>query len=219
LAWASAAKLLVACADLLRYDDRTNLLVHISGTATITGLHTPALFFCGGKEGTNGSVCDNIQKVASSVEGQPSTLINNPNADHGSWVYEGAKGVELSGLAACFRLRLMGDTSNRKQFYGDGCTFCNDTRVKVYQQPNDPMTRFQNAEQIVANSRPADIPPVTSAIGLGRGFADPIQWKAFESLSCLPKLLEDEPDHAQFARARLACATTPAMGAEPALVR
>ena len=27
----------------------------------------------------------------------------------------------------------MGDTANRKYFYGPGCTFCTDSRVKVEQ--------------------------------------------------------------------------------------
>jgi hypothetical protein len=35
-------------------------------------------------------------------------------------------------MAAWFRLFLMGDTAQRKRFFGDGCTFCTDSRVKVY---------------------------------------------------------------------------------------
>jgi hypothetical protein len=120
-------------------DPRFSAIATVSGTTTITSIHGPALFFCGGKEGTNGSVCDNIQKVASSITDQPSMLINNLNADHGSWVYEGGKGVDLSGLAAWFRLHLMGDTAHRKRFFGDGCTFCTDSRVKVYR--NSLMTQ------------------------------------------------------------------------------
>jgi hypothetical protein len=59
-------------------------------------------------------------------------LINNIGADHGSRVYEGAKGGDLSGLAAWFRLFLMSESAQRKRFFGDGCTFCTDRRVKVY---------------------------------------------------------------------------------------
>jgi hypothetical protein len=109
-------------------EPRYSAIATVSGTSTITGIHTPALFFCGGKE--NG-MCDNNQKVLDTITTQPGMLINNLNADHGSWVYEGAKGVDLSGLAAWFRLHLMGDTAQRKRFYGDGCTFCSDSRVKV----------------------------------------------------------------------------------------
>ena len=117
-------------------EPRYSAIATVSGTSTITGLHTPALFFCGGKE--NG-MCDNCQKVQSAITDQPSMLINNLNADHGSWVYEGAKGVDLSGLAAWFRLYLMGDTAQRKRFFGDSCTFCTDSRVKVFR--NSLMTQ------------------------------------------------------------------------------
>ncbi len=110
-------------------EPRYSAIATVSGTSTITGIHTPALFFCGGKE--NG-MCDNNKKVLDSITSQPAMLINNLNADHGSWVYEGAKGVDLFGLAAWFRLHLMGDTAQRKRFYGDGCTFCTDSRVKVF---------------------------------------------------------------------------------------
>ncbi len=80
-------------------------------------------------------MCDNNKKVLDSITSQPAMLINNLNADHGSWVYEGAKGVDLAGLAAWFRLHLMGDSAQRKRFFGDNCTFCTDSRVKVYRNP------------------------------------------------------------------------------------
>ncbi|MGE5788090.1 MAG: hypothetical protein ACM3ZE_26080, partial [Myxococcales bacterium] len=54
-------------------------------------------------------------------------------ADHGSWVYGGAKSPSLSAAAAWFRVHLMGDTANRKYFYGPSCTFCTDNRVKAEQ--------------------------------------------------------------------------------------
>jgi hypothetical protein len=110
-------------------DPRYSAIATISGTGTINGLHTPALFFCGGKEN---NVCDNTQKVVDGIKTQPAMMVNNINADHGSWAYEGAKGVDISGMAAWFRLHLMGDTAQRKRFFGDGCTFCTDSRVKVY---------------------------------------------------------------------------------------
>jgi hypothetical protein len=114
-------------------EPRYSAIATVSGTTTITGLHTPALFFCGGKEST---MCDSNMKVASVITTQPAMLINAINADHGSWVYEGAKGVALSGFAAWFRLYLMGDTAQKKRFFGDGCTFCTDSRAKVlYRSP------------------------------------------------------------------------------------
>jgi hypothetical protein len=35
--------------------------------------------------------------------------------------------------SSTFRLHLMGDTANRKYFYGPTCTFCTDDRVQVMQ--------------------------------------------------------------------------------------
>jgi hypothetical protein len=117
-------------------DPRYSAIATISGTSTITGLHEPALFFCGGQE--NG-VCDNTQKVVDGITTQPAMMINNLGSDHGHWAYEGASGVDLSGFAAWFRLHLMGDTAQRKRFFGDNCTFCTDSRVKVYR--NSLMTQ------------------------------------------------------------------------------
>jgi hypothetical protein len=117
-------------------DPRYSAIATISGTSTITGLHEPALFFCGGQE--NG-VCDNTQKVVDGITTQPAMMINNINSDHGHWAYEGASGVDLAGMAAWFRLFLMNDTAQRKRFFGASCTFCTDTRVKVYR--NSLMTQ------------------------------------------------------------------------------
>jgi hypothetical protein len=121
---------------MMAKDPRFTAISTVSGTSTITGLHGPALFFCGGQE--NG-VCDNTQKVVDGITTQPAMMINNLGSDHGHWAYEGAGGVDLSGFAAWFRLHLMGDTAQRKRFFGDGCTFCTDSRVKVYR--NSLMTQ------------------------------------------------------------------------------
>ena len=114
---------------MMAKDPRFTAISTVSGTSTITGLHGPALFFCGGQE--NG-VCDNTQKVVDGITTQPAMMINNLGSDHGHWAYEGASGVDLAGFAAWFRLHLMGDSAQRKRFFGDSCTFCTDSRVKVY---------------------------------------------------------------------------------------
>jgi hypothetical protein len=112
-------------------EPRYRALASICGTTTLKGVHTPFLFFCGGKDTVVG--CDNPRTAFLSVTDQPAILIDELNSDHGSWVYQGAKGVSLSMSAAWFRVHLMGDTANRKYFYGSNCTFCTDSRVKVEQ--------------------------------------------------------------------------------------
>jgi len=112
-------------------EPRYKALAAICGTRTLTGVHTPMLFFCGGKDTT--VKCDGVRDVFLTVKDQPAFFIDELNSDHGSWVYGGAKGVSLSMAAAWFRVHLMGDTANRKYFYGANCTFCTDSRVKVEQ--------------------------------------------------------------------------------------
>lgn len=112
-------------------EPRYKALATICGTRTLSGVHTPMLFFCGGKDET--VECDGVKETFSSVTDQPAFFINELNSDHGSWVYQGANGVSLSSTAAWFRAHLMGDTESRKFFYGAGCTFCNDNRVEVEQ--------------------------------------------------------------------------------------
>lgn len=113
-------------------DPRYKALATICGTSDpLKGVHTPMLFFCGGKDGT--VKCDGVKNTFLSVKDQPAFFINEVDADHGSWVYTGASGVALSVAAAWFRVYLMNDTANRKYFYGPNCTFCTDRRVKVEQ--------------------------------------------------------------------------------------
>ncbi len=38
----------------------------------------------------------------------------------------------MFGMMAWFRVHLMGDTANRKYFYGASCTLCTDTRVTPF---------------------------------------------------------------------------------------
>jgi len=112
-------------------EPRYKALAAICGTRTLSGVHTPMLFFCGGKDTVVN--CDGVRDVFLTVKDQPAFFINELNADHGSWVYQGAKGVSLSVAAAWFRVHLMGDSANRKYFYGPNCTFCSDSRVKAEQ--------------------------------------------------------------------------------------
>ncbi len=118
-------------------DTRFSAISTVSGTATISAIHAPALFFCGGQETNfNPPMCEGNLTVAKTITTQPSMLINAKDEDHGSWAYDGANGVAISGFAGWFRLHLMGDTAQRKRFYGKDCTFCTDNRVQVLHQNN-----------------------------------------------------------------------------------
>ncbi len=112
-------------------EPRYKALATICGTRELSGVHTPMLFFCGGKDTVVN--CTGIRNTFLSVTNQPAFFLNELNSDHGSWVYQGAGGVSLSSAVAWFRVHLMGDTENRKYFYGANCTFCNDNRVEVEQ--------------------------------------------------------------------------------------
>ena len=111
-------------------DPRIIAIGTVSGTSTITSLHGPALFICGGKDTVVS--CDSVAATYNTVKDQPAMLMNNLSADHGGWEYQnGAKGPDIFALTAWFRVHLMGDTANRKYFYGTSCTLCTDTRVTV----------------------------------------------------------------------------------------
>ncbi len=112
-------------------DPRYKALATVCGTRQLEGLHTPMLFFCGSQDDI--VECSGVYEVFSSVQDQPAFFLEQSNADHGSWVYDGPGGVSLSSAAAWFRAHLMGDSESRKFFYGPGCTFCSDNRVNAEQ--------------------------------------------------------------------------------------
>jgi hypothetical protein len=112
-------------------DPRYKALATICGTRALTGVHTPMLFYCGGKDTT--VKCSGVRDVFLTVKDQPAFFIDELASDHGWWVYQGAGGVSLSMAAAWFRVHLMNDTANRNYFYGSNCKFCTDSRVQVEQ--------------------------------------------------------------------------------------
>jgi len=119
-------------------DPRIIAIGTISGTSAITSLHGPALFICGGKDTT--VPCDGVLSTYNTVTDQPAMFMDNLAADHGGWEYQnGAKGPDIFALTAWFRVHLMGDTANRKYFFGSSCTLCTDSRVTV--QRNSLMTQ------------------------------------------------------------------------------
>jgi hypothetical protein len=112
-------------------EPRYKALATICGTRALSGVHTPMLFFCGGRDATVD--CSGVRETFLSVTDQPAFFLNELDSDHGSWVYQGANGVSLSSSAAWFRAHLMGDTESREYFYGSGCRFCTDNRVDAEQ--------------------------------------------------------------------------------------
>jgi len=112
-------------------DPRYKALATICGTRSLSGVHTPMLFYCGGKDTT--VKCSGVRDVFLTVKDQPAFFIDELASDHGWWVYQGASGVSLSMAAAWFRVHLMGDTANRNYFYGANCKFCTDSRVQAEQ--------------------------------------------------------------------------------------
>jgi hypothetical protein len=111
-------------------DPRISAIATVSGATTNAGIHEPALLFCGGKDTV--VPCSNVTSVYSSITDQPAMLIDNLASDHGGWLYQnGAKGPDIFGMTAWFRVQLMNDTANRKYFYGPTCTFCSDSRVTL----------------------------------------------------------------------------------------
>jgi len=111
-------------------DPRITASGNISGTSTISSLHGPALFVCGGKDTVVS--CTSVQATYATVKDQPAMFMDNLAADHGGWEYQnGAKGPDIFAMTAWFRVHLMDDTANRKYFFGPSCTLCSDSRVTV----------------------------------------------------------------------------------------
>lgn len=111
-------------------DPRISAISTVSGTRANAGFHQPALFFCGAKDTVVSR--DSVANVYKTITSQPAILVNNLAADHGGWLYQnGAKGPDIFGMTAWFRVHLMGYTANRRYFYGPSCAFCSDNRVTV----------------------------------------------------------------------------------------
>ena len=111
-------------------DPRITAISSVSGTSPLTGLHGPALLFCGGKDTV--VPCSGVMSTYASVTNEPAMFVDNLASDHGGWLYQsGAQGPDIFGMTAWFRVQLMNDTANRKYFYGTDCTLCTDSRVTV----------------------------------------------------------------------------------------
>jgi len=111
-------------------DPRISAISTVSGTTANPGIHGPALLFCGGMDTV--VPCSNVMTTYASITNEPAMFVDNLASDHGGWLYQnGAKGPDIFGMTAWFRVHLMNDTANRKMFYGTSCTLCTDSRVQV----------------------------------------------------------------------------------------
>lgn len=111
-------------------DPHITAVASVSGSTPSPGLHGPALLFCGGKDTV--VPCSSVMTTFSSITNQPAMMVDNLSSDHGSWLYQnGAKGVDIYGITAWMRVHLMGDTENKKLFYGASCTLCSLNSVQV----------------------------------------------------------------------------------------
>jgi hypothetical protein len=111
-------------------DPRISAIATVSGTAMNPGIHQPTLLFCGEKDTV--VKCPGVMDTYNSVKDYPAVFVDNLSADHGGWLYQnGAKGPDIFGMTAWFRVHLMNDTANRSYFYGQGCKLCTDSRVTI----------------------------------------------------------------------------------------
>lgn len=110
-------------------DPRITAISTFAGSSANAAIHQPVLLSCGGKDPTVS--CSGVEKNLDTITNYPAMLINNLQADHVNWSKQDAGGPAMSGFVAWFRVHLMGDTENRKYFYGPSCTFCSDNRVTV----------------------------------------------------------------------------------------
>lgn len=111
-------------------DPHITAVASVSGSTPNPGLHGPALLFCGGKDTV--VPCSSVMTTYTSITNQPAMLADNVSSDHGSWLYQsGTKGPDIFGITGWMRVQLMGDTENKKLFYGANCTFCSMNSVQV----------------------------------------------------------------------------------------
>ncbi len=110
-------------------DPRISAISTVSGSSANAGIHQPTLFFCGEKDPT--VPCSTVVTSYGTLTNVPGMLIDNLAVNHLTWASQGIAGPTISGLVAWFQVQLMGDTENRKRFYGPSCTFCTDNRVTV----------------------------------------------------------------------------------------
>lgn len=112
-------------------DPRITAIATICGAAANNALHGPALLLCGGQDTM--ATCSGMQSAFNGITNQPVMLANQLSATHGSWIGS-IKDPFMIAATSWMRLHLMGDTAQRKMFYGADCTLCKNTSVWKVQQ-------------------------------------------------------------------------------------
>ena len=130
-------------------EPRYKALAAITGTRALTGVHTPMLFFCGGKDTV--VPCDGVRSVFLTVTDQPAFFIDELNSDHGSWVYQGAGRLSFHG---CRVVQGSPDGRHREPqvFLWPGLHLLHrQPREGRAEQPDRPVTRLQHQRRRAGN--------------------------------------------------------------------
>jgi hypothetical protein len=68
-----------------------------------------------------------VKPAFDNINDQPVLFGDNLGDTHGSWIGS-IKNPYMIAVTGWMRVHLMGDTANRKMFYGPSCTMCTDTQ-------------------------------------------------------------------------------------------
>jgi hypothetical protein len=115
-------------------DPRVTAIAPICGSKANVNLHGPAALLCGGSDTM--VPCTSVQSAYDSISTVPVMLFNSLADTHGSWIGS-IENPFMVATTGWMRVHLMGDTANRKLFYGASCTLCSDSRVKIQRKMMD----------------------------------------------------------------------------------
>lgn len=115
-------------------DERVTVTAPIQGARSGT-LHGPSLILCGGMDTI--VPCSGSDRAFNAINSVPVMYANLKAIDHISWIGQGANSEYAKVTLAWFRLHLMGDMSQRGQFYGSDCTLCQDSAWEIRQKMLD----------------------------------------------------------------------------------
>jgi hypothetical protein len=104
-------------------DTRVKAVATICGWVANSTKQCPGLYLCGGQDTM--ATCTGMQSAFDSTAG-PLIWAEQLSASHGSWIGS-IKDPFMIAVTGWFRYHLMGDTAQKKMFYGTDCTICTDT--------------------------------------------------------------------------------------------